>query len=388
LKIHEYHAKDFLRRCGINIPSGKCTDTAEGAAAIFSELNSPQCVLKAQILAGGRGKGGGIKIVNTPDEARDCAAKMLGSPLFTHQTGAKGIKVKKILVEEALPIEREVYLAFTIDRSTEVPVAIGSKDGGVDIEEIAEKSPNSIFKEPFDPFLGLHRFQARRISSALGVDKTLLNEAAELAANLARLFIEKDCSLLEINPLALTKDDKIVALDVKMVIDDNALYRHPEIASKRDFDSTELLEAEAARHDLSYIGLDGNIGCLVNGAGLAMATMDIIKHHGGQPANFLDVGGDAPIERVKYAFELLLSESKVKAVLVNIFGGIMKCDVIAEGIIKAAKEIGIEVPLVVRLEGTNADKGKKLLKDSGLNIISADGMTDGAVKALNATTQG
>ncbi|MGR3311551.1 MAG: ADP-forming succinate--CoA ligase subunit beta [Candidatus Brocadiales bacterium] len=384
MKIYEYQAKDILRRCGINIPSGKCTDTAEGVADIFSKLRPSRCVLKAQILAGGRGKGGGIKIVNTTDEAKDCAAKMLGSPLLTHQTGTEGIEVKKILVEEALPIERELYLAFAIDRSSEIPVAIGSKEGGVDIEEIAKNSPNSIFKEPFDASFGLHRFQARRISSTLGVGTTLLNNAAELVTNLAKIFIEKDCSLLEINPLVLTKDNKIVALDVKMIIDDNALYRHPEIASMRDFDSTELLEAEAARHNLSYIGLDGNIGCLVNGAGLAMATMDIIKLHGGQPANFLDVGGDAPIERVKYAFELLLSDTKVKAVLVNIFGGIMKCDVIAEGIIRAAKEIGIKVPLVVRLEGTNVDKGKKLLKDSGLNIISADGMTDGAVKVLKA----
>ncbi len=374
-----------MRRYGINIPSGKDTDTAEGAAAIFSELSLPRCVLKAQVLAGGRGKGGGIKIVNTPDEAKDCAAKMLGSPLFTHQTGTRGIKVKKILVEEALPIERELYLAFTIDRSTETPVAIGSKEGGVDIEEIAVKSPDSIFKEPFDAFLGLHSFQARRIASALGVDAMPASgEAAKVVTNLAKIFIEKDCSLLEINPLALTKDNKIVALDVKMIFDDNALYRHPEIAAMRDFDSAELLEAEAARHDLSYIGLDGNIGCLVNGAGLAMATMDIIKLHGGEPANFLDVGGDAPVEKVKNAFELLLSDSKVKAVLVNIFGGIMKCDVIAEGIIRAAKEINIKVPLVVRLEGTNVEKGKKLLKDSGLNIISADGMTDGAVKVLNA----
>ncbi len=384
MKIYEYQAKDILRRCGINIPSGKCTDTAEGAAEIFSTLRPSRCVLKAQILAGGRGKGGGIKIVNTTDEAKDCAAKMLGSPLLTHQTGTEGIEVKKILVEEALPIERELYLAFAIDRSSEIPVAIGSKEGGVDIEEIAKNSPNSIFKEPFDASFGLHRFQARRISSTLGVGTTLLNNAAELVTNLAKIFIEKDCSLLEINPLVLTKDNKIVALDVKMTIDDNALYRHPEIAAMRDFDSTELLEAEAARHNLSYIGLDGNIGCLVNGAGLAMATMDIIKLHGGQPANFLDVGGDAPIERVKYAFELLLSDTKVKAVLVNIFGGIMKCDVIAEGIIRAAKEISIKVPLVVRLEGTNVDKGKKLLKDSGLNIISADGMTDGAVKVLKA----
>ena len=376
-----------MRRYGINIPSGKDTDTAEGAAAIFSELSLPRCVLKAQVLAGGRGKGGGIKMVNTPDEAKDCAAKMLGSPLFTHQTGTKGIKVKKILVEEALLIEREWYLAFTIDRSSETPVAIGSKEGGVDIEEIAVKSPDSIFKEPFDAFLGFHSFQARRIASTLGVGITLLNEAAELVTNVVKIFIEKDCSLLEINPLALTKDNKIVALDVKMIFDDNALYRHPEIAAMRDFDSAELLEAEAARHDLSYIGLDGNIGCLVNGAGLAMATMDIIKLHGGQPANFLDVGGDAPVEKVKYAFELLLSDSKVKAVLVNIFGGIMKCDVIAEGIIRAAKEINIKVPLVVRLEGTNVEKGKKLLKDSGLNIISADGMTDGAVKVLKVIGQ-
>lgn len=399
MKIYEYQAKDILRRYGINIPSGKCIDTAEGANAIFKELDFTRCVLKAQVLAGGRGKGGGIKIVNSPDEAKDCAAKMLGSPLFTHQTGTMGIKVKKILVEEALPIERELYLAFTIDRSSEFPVAIGSKEGGVDIEEIAVKAPNSIFKEPFDAFLGLHSFQARRIASALGVGATLLTETAKLTANLAKVFIEKDCSLLEINPLALVQSSrlnqpKIVALDVKMVIDDNALYRHPEIASMRDFDSAELLEAEAAKHDLSYIGLDGNIGCLVNGAGLAMATMDIIKLHGGQPANFLDVGGDAPVEKVKYAFELLLSDPKVKAVLVNIFGGIMKCDVIAEGIIRAAKALSLSspkmgegrvgVPLVVRLEGTNVEKGKKLLKDSGLNIISAEGMTDGAVKVLQA----
>ena len=387
MKIYEYQAKDILRRCGINIPSGRCTDTAEGAATIFEELTTSRCVLKAQVLAGGRGKGGGIKIVNTPDEAKDCAEEMLGSPLFTHQTGSRGIKVKKILVEEALSIERELDLAFTIDRSAKAPVVIGSKEGGVDIEEIAVKSPNSIFKEPFDTFLGLHRFQARRIASALGLGPTLLNEAAGLVTNLARRFIENDCSLLEINPLVITRDNKTVTLDVKMVIDDNALYRHPEIAAMRDFDSTEHLEAEATKHGLSYIGLDGNIGCLVNGAGLAMATMDIIKLHGGEPANFLDVGGDAPIEKVKHAFELLLSDPRVKAVLVNIFGGIMKCDVIAEGIIRAAKEMEIKVPIVVRLEGTNVDKGKKLLKDSGLNIISADGMTDGAVKVLKIIGQ-
>lgn len=384
MKIYEYQAKDVLRSRGINTPSGRCTDTAEGAASILSELNTSQCVLKAQVLTGGRGKGGGIKIVKTPEEAKNSAAKILDTPLFTHQTGSRGIRVKKILVEEALPIERELYLALTIDRSAECPVVIGSSRGGVDIEELAAKSPESIFREPFDAFLGLHGFQARRVSSASGVGTPLINQAADLVTKLAKLFIEKDCSLLEINPLAITKDNKISALDVKMVFDDNALYEHPEIASLRDFDSTDALEAEAARYELSYIGLDGNIGCLVNGAGLAMATMDIIKFHGGQPANFLDVGGDAPVEKIKHAFELLLSDPKVKAVLVNIFGGIMRCDAIAEGIIQAAKEISIKVPLVVRLEGTNVEKGKRLLGESGLNIISADGMTDGAVKAMNA----
>jgi len=385
LKVYEFQAKDILRKYGVCVPRGKAISEGRDASKIFQEIGSNRCVVKAQILAGGRGKGGGIQIATTSAEAQASAAGMLGTYLVTHQTNQKGIEIKYVLIEEAVFIKKELYLAITIDRSLQTPMLIASAEGGVEIEEVAKKSPDSIIKEPMDIFFGVHPFQIRRMASRLGISKISSTRLDNLVTNLFRAFINNDCSLLEINPLAVTVDDELCALDAKMDIDDNALYRHPEFEQMSQYQDVSPVESLAKKYKLSYISLDGNIGCLVNGAGLAMATMDIIKLHGGEPANFLDVGGDASLEQVTQAFKIILSDSKVKAILINIFGGIMKCDVIASGIIQAIQEVGIHIPLVVRLEGTNVDIAKKILANSGLSIISANNMKEAASLVVKAS---
>ena len=385
MKVYEFQAKDILRKYGVCVPRGKAISEGRDASKIFQEIGSNRCVVKAQILAGGRGKGGGIQIATTSAEAQASAAGMLGTYLVTHQTNQKGIEIKYVLIEEAVFIKKELYLAITIDRSLQTPMLIASAGGGVEIEEVAKKSPDSIIKEPMDIFFGVHPFQIRRMASRLGISKISSTRLDNLVTNLFRAFINNDCSLLEINPLAVTVDDELCALDAKMDIDDNALYRHPEYEQMSQYQDVSPVESLAKKYKLSYISLDGNIGCLVNGAGLAMATMDIIKLHGGEPANFLDVGGDASLEQVTQAFKIILSDSKVKAILINIFGGIMKCDVIASGIIQAIQEVGIHIPLVVRLEGTNVDIAKKILTNSGLSVISAKDMKEAASFVVKAS---
>jgi succinyl-CoA synthetase beta subunit len=387
LKLYEYQAKKILHKYKINIPKGEVVTDAEGAAKIYNQLGAERCVIKAQVLAGGRGKGGGVKIVETLDEARAFTSKLIGSRLITAQTGEKGIKVNKVLIAEAIGIKKELYLAISIDRSTSKITIISSTEGGTEIEEVSSKTPHKIFKEQINPLLGIRDFQARQIAINLGLTGSLLTKASSLLKSLFKIFIENDCSLLEINPLVLTPDDEIVILDIKMDIDDNALFRHKDILEIKDLSDVSSAENMASEAGLSYIGLDGNIGCLVNGAGLAMATMDIIKLYGGSPANFLDVGGDASVVRVTTAFEIIFTDPHVSGVLVNIFGGIMKCDIVAEGIIHAIKKVEIKVPLVVRLEGTNVEIARKMLDDSKLNIIFADGMKDASekiIKAVNA----
>ncbi|TLD42570.1 MAG: Succinyl-CoA ligase [ADP-forming] beta chain [Candidatus Jettenia ecosi] len=378
MKLYEFQSKNILKTYGIYVPRGKAISSGNDASKVFQEIGCNRCVLKAQVLAGGRGKGGGIQFVNTHEEAQACAAGMLGSYLATHQTGQTGIKVNYLLIEEALSIQRELYLAITIDRSLRTPILIVSSEGGVEIEEVAKKTPDKIVKEPVDVFLGILSFQLRHIASRLDISGTLSIKFNNLITNLFHIFVKNDCSLLEINPLVVTADEELCALDAKIDIDDNALYRHPEFQEFIQNQDLSPPEALAKKYKLSYISLDGNIGCLVNGAGLAMATMDIIKFHGGEPANFLDVGGDASLEQVTQAFKIILSDPKVKAILINIFGGIMKCDIIASGIIQAVKEVGIHIPLVVRLEGTNVDRAKKILHDSGLPILSAKDMKEAA----------
>jgi len=386
LKLHEFQAKDILRKYGVCVPRGKAISQGHDAPKIFQEIGSRRCVVKAQILAGGRGKGGGIQFATTPAEAQAHAAGMLGAQLVTRQTNQKGVEIKFVLIEEAIPIKKELYLAITIDRSLQTPILIASIEGGMEIEEVAKRSPDKIIKEPIDIFFGTHPFQIRRIASKLGISEISSTRLNNLVTNLFRAFINNDCSLLEINPLAVTVDDEeLCALDAKMDIDDNALYRHPEFEQMSQYQDISPVESLAKKYKLSYINLDGNIGCLVNGAGLAMATMDIIKLHGGEPANFLDVGGDASLEQVTQAFKIILSDSKVKAILINIFGGIMKCDVIASGIIQAIQEVGIHIPLLVRLEGTNVDIAKKILANSGLSIISAKDMKEAASLVVRAS---
>ncbi|MDR4503949.1 MAG: ADP-forming succinate--CoA ligase subunit beta [Candidatus Scalindua sp.] len=388
MKLYEYQAKEILRKHNINVPHGVVVTDAETLRKTYGDFGKNRCVIKAQVHAGGRGKGGGIKIAVTPEEVKRYASEMMGSTLITAQTGDKGITVKKILIEDAVAIEKETYLAISIDRSTSAPVIICSTEGGVEIEEVSSKSPEKIAKERVDPVMGLYAFQARKIAKELGMtDGKLMIKASRLISDLYKVFNGNDCSLLEINPLVLTKEGEIVALDVKMDIDDNALFRHQEFLQMRDFSEDDAIEGKATESGLSYIGLDGNIGCLVNGAGLAMATMDIIKCYGGMPANFLDVGGDAPVERVTTAFELIFADQKVKGVLVNIFGGIMKCDIVAEGIIQAVKKVGIHVPLVVRLEGTNVQIAKTILDNSGLDMIVAESMKDAAEKIVKAVQE-
>jgi succinyl-CoA synthetase beta subunit len=383
MNIHEYQAKAVLSRYGVNVPKGKVADTPAQAEVIAEEFGTP-VVIKAQIHAGGRGKGGGIKLAKTSAEARKYAHEIIGMTLVTPQTGAQGRKVKRVLVEQAGKIKKELYIGIIVDRAVSKVVVMASTEGGMDIETVAANTPEKILKEWVDPAVGLVSFQARKLAFGLGIPKELTGKAVKLMTGLYNAFVDTDCSLVEINPLVLTEDGDIVALDAKMNFESNGLYRHQDIQALRDFDEEDPTETEAASHDLSYIRLDGNIGCMVNGAGLAMATMDMIKSCGGSPANFLDVGGGAGVEQVTNAFRLILSDAGVKAILVNIFGGIMRCDIIAEGVVTAAKSLGLSVPLVVRLEGTNVEKGKEILAASKLNIISAADMGDAARKVVLA----
>jgi len=385
LNIHEYQAKELLSNYGVRVPVGKVAFTAEEAKRIATDLNAEKLVVKAQIHAGGRGKAGGVKITGSPEEVETIASEMLGMKLVTHQTGPEGKIVGKVLVEEASDIAKEFYLGMVIDRTSEQVVVMASPEGGTEIEEVAKNTPEKILKVYIDPSVGIQPFQCRKIAYFLGLEGKAVNKAVSFIISLYNLFTQKDCSLAEINPLVLTGDGDVLALDGKLNFDDNALFRRPDIQKLQDRTEEDELELEAKEVGISFVNLDGNIGCLVNGAGLAMATMDIIKFHGGEPANFLDVGGGATAEQVTKAFKMILSDKNVKAIFVNIFGGIMKCDTIAEGIITAANEIGIKVPLIVRLEGTNVELGRKLLSESGLDIQTGTDMKDAASKAVEAT---
>ncbi|MGX5630391.1 ADP-forming succinate--CoA ligase subunit beta [Bacillus thuringiensis] len=383
MNIHEYQGKAVLRSYGVSVPNGKVAFTVEEAVEAAKELGTGVCVVKAQIHAGGRGKAGGVKVAKNLDEVRTYAESILGTTLVTHQTGPEGKEVKRLLIEEGCDIKKEYYVGLVLDRATSQVVLMASEEGGTEIEEVAEKTPEKIFKEYIDPAVGLQGFQARRIAFNINIPKELVGQAVKFMMGLYRAFIEKDCSIAEINPLVTTGEGKVMALDAKLNFDSNALYRHKDILELRDLDEEDAKEIEASKYDLNYIPLDGNIGCMVNGAGLAMATMDIIKHYHGDPANFLDVGGGATAEKVTEAFKIILSDKNVKGIFVNIFGGIMKCDVIAEGVIEATKQVGLELPLVVRLEGTNVELGKKILNESGLNIVAAESMADGAQKIVS-----
>ncbi|MGC4375621.1 ADP-forming succinate--CoA ligase subunit beta [Fictibacillus sp. Mic-4] len=383
MNIHEYQGKEILRKYGVAVPNGKVAFTVEEAVEAAKELGSAVSVVKAQIHAGGRGKAGGVKVAKSLDEVRTYAKEILGKVLVTHQTGPEGKEVKRLLIEEGCDIKKEYYVGLVLDRATSRVVMMASEEGGTEIEEVAEKTPEKIFKEVIDPAIGLQPFQARRLAFNINIPKELVNKAVKFMLGLYTAFVENDCSIAEINPLVVTGDGNVMALDAKLNFDSNALYRHPEIMEYRDLEEEDPKEIEASKYDLSYISLDGNIGCMVNGAGLAMATMDIIKHYGGDPANFLDVGGGATAEKVTEAFKIILSDPNVKGIFVNIFGGIMKCDVIAEGVVEATKQVGLNLPLVVRLEGTNVELGKKILEESGLNITSAQSMADGAQKIVS-----
>jgi succinyl-CoA synthetase beta subunit len=393
MNVHEYQAKELLQKYDVATTRGRVALTLDEAEQIARELGDVDVVVKAQIHAGGRGKGtftngfkGGVHVRKTPADVRDVAAKMLGQILVTHQTGANGRKVNKLLIAESADIAREIYFAILLDRGTAAPVIVASTEGGVEIEAVAAKSPEKILREPINPLAGLQPFQTRKLAKQLGFESSQLKSASKLFEGLYRTFVAFDCSMVEVNPLVVTTKGDVLALDAKFNFDDNALYRHPEIAAMRDIAEEDPREVEAAKHGLNYIGLNGNIACLVNGAGLAMATMDIIKFYGGEPANFLDVGGGATEEQVTEAFKILIADKKVKAILVNIFGGIMKCDIIAQGIINAAKTVKLSVPLVVRLEGTNVEKGKQLLKESGLALIAANDLADAAQKTVKAAS--
>ena len=381
MKIHEYQAKAILAKYGVPVPRGHVASTVEEARSAAEKLGG-KVVVKAQIHAGGRGKGGGVKLANGADEAASVAGKILGMTLITHQTGPEGRLVQRVLVEETLPIERELYLGIVLDRATGKNVFMASSEGGMDIEEVAAHTPEKILKEPIDPGVGLLGFQARKLAFDIGIPAASVNAAAATMMALARAYDGVDLSLAEINPLVLTNDGKVVALDAKMSIDDNAMYRHADLKDLRDLNEEDPLEVEASKFGLNYIKLDGNVACMVNGAGLAMATMDIVKYAGGSPANFLDVGGGANAEQIKNAFRILLMDPHVKAVLINIFGGILRCDTLATGVVAAARELDIKVPIVVRMEGTNVELGQQILKDSGFNFTLADGMKDGAEKVV------
>jgi succinyl-CoA synthetase beta subunit len=383
MKVHEYQAKAILARAGVAVPRGEVTDSPAEAREIARRLGG-RCVVKAQIHAGGRGKGGGVKLAKDSDEAHDHAQKILGVTLVTPQTGPAGRIVHKVLIEEAVEIARELYLGITLDRSAGLPVVMASRAGGMDIEEVAAKDPGALVKQTLDPALGLFPFQARALAFALGLSGDTFKKGVAFVEALSRSYISTDASLAEINPLLVTKSGDVLALDAKMSFDDNALFRHPEIREMRDLSEEDPLEIEASKYGLNYIKLDGNVGCMVNGAGLAMGTMDLVKLAGGEPANFLDVGGGANEEQVKHAFRIILSDPNVKAVLINIFGGIMRCDIIAKGVVAAVTEMGLKIPVVARLEGTNVELGKQILRDSGLKITAADGLADAARKAVEA----
>jgi len=384
MKIHEYQGKEIFRKFGVPTPRGVAAFSVDDAVRAAETLGGKVWVVKAQIHAGGRGKGGGVKVAKSTDEVRAHAKKILGMQLVTHQTGPQGQKVRRLLIEEGADIAKELYVGMVADRGTQRVVLMASSEGGMDIEEVAAKTPHKIHKVFIDPEAGLAEGEAREVARRIGVPEASLGQAAELLRSLYRCYWDTDASLVEVNPLVVTGDGRVVALDAKLTFDDNALFRHEDIVALRDLDEEDPLEIEASEHDLSYISLDGNIGCMVNGAGLAMATMDTIKLYGGAPANFLDVGGGATAEKVTAAFKIMLSNPKVKAILVNIFGGIMKCDTIAAGVVTAAREVHLAVPLVVRMKGTNEELGKKILKDSGLPIISADNMAQAGQRAVAA----
>ncbi|UOQ43067.1 ADP-forming succinate--CoA ligase subunit beta [Halobacillus salinarum] len=382
MNIHEYQGKQIMRDFGVSVPNGHVAYTVDEAVEAAKKLDSAVTVVKAQIHAGGRGKAGGVKIAKNLDEVRTYADEILGKTLVTHQTGPEGKEVKRLLIEEGCDIQSEYYVGLVLDRATSKVTMMASEEGGTEIEEVAAKTPEKIFKEVIDPVTGLTPFQARRLAFNINIPKEALGKAVKFMLGLYDVFVKKDCSVAEINPLVTTGDGDVLALDSKLNFDDNALYRQKDVAELRDLEEEDSKEIEASKYDLSYIALDGNIGCMVNGAGLAMATMDTIKHYSGDPANFLDVGGGATTEKVTEAFKIILSDENVKGIFVNIFGGIMKCDIIAEGVVEATKQIGLTLPLVVRLEGTNVEQGKKILEESGLNITSADSMAAGAQKIV------
>ncbi|HEX5217686.1 MAG TPA: ADP-forming succinate--CoA ligase subunit beta [Vicinamibacterales bacterium] len=382
MKIHEYQGKSVLAKFGVPVPKGQVIFDAGEAKNVATSLGGGTVVVKAQIHAGGRGKGGGVKVVKGPDAAADAARQLLGMTLVTYQTGPAGQKVGRVLIEEGLQISRELYLGLVIDRSSKSPVLMVSQEGGVEIEKVAEETPDKILKAVIDPAIGLQPFQARQLAFGLGLSGDQIKKAVAMMMALYQAFIATDASLLEINPLIVTSSGDLLALDAKMNFDDNALYRHPDLKEFRDLGEEDPLEVEASKFSLNYIKLDGNIGCMVNGAGLAMATMDIIKLAGGEPANFLDVGGGANAEQIKNAFRILMSDKNVKAVFINIFGGILRCDVLAQGVIAAVKDLGVRVPIVIRMEGTNVELGKQMLRESGLNFATADTMGEGAKRVV------
>ncbi len=387
MNIHEYQAKGLLRKFGVAVPKGGIAYTPEEAVKVAEELGGPVWVVKAQIHAGGRGKGGGVKLASSIEEVRSLAAEIIGMTLVTHQTGPEGKEVSRVYVEDGCDIARELYLGMLIDRATSRITIMASTEGGMEIEEVAAKSPEKILKVEIDPAAGMQAFHARKIAFGLGLEGDQVKSAIRFLTGMYKAFVELDASIVEINPLVVTGSGEVIALDAKMNFDDNALFRHKDVADLRDESEEDKTELEAAKFDLNYIKLDGNIGCMVNGAGLAMATMDIIKLYGGSPANFLDVGGGASRERVAVAFKLILSDPNVEGLLINIFGGIMRCDVIAEGVVAAAREVSLTVPLVVRLSGTNAEQGKKILEESGLPIIAADDLAEAAEKAVKAARE-
>jgi succinyl-CoA synthetase beta subunit len=385
MKIHEYQAKAILAKYGVPVPEGAVVQSAMDAARVAERLGGGVVVVKAQIHAGGRGKGGGVKVVKGPAEAQQAAEKILGMTLVTHQTGPRGQKVATVLVEQGLKIKRELYLGIVVDRSSERPVLMASQEGGVEIEKVAEETPDRIFKEYINPGVGLAAFQARKLAFALGLEAAQVGQATKFMTAVWTAFQATDASLIEINPLIVTDEGNLLALDAKMTFDDNALYRHADFKEMRDLSEEDPLEIEASKYSLNYIKLDGTIGCMVNGAGLAMATMDIIKLAGGEPANFLDVGGGANAEQIKNAFRILMSDTSVKAVLINIFGGILRCDILAQGVIAAVRDLGVPVPIVIRMEGTNVEMGKQMLQTSGLNFTTADTMSEAADRVVALT---
>ena len=382
MKIHEYQAKAVLARYGVPVPRGEVAFSAADARLVAQNLGGDAVVVKAQIHAGGRGKGGGVKIARSPAEAEALAKQMIGMTLVTHQTGPEGRTVGRVLIEEGLQIDRELYLSIVIDRAAAAPVVIASAAGGMDIEEVAAREPGKILRETIDPGTGIMPFQARKLAFGMGLAAAPAGKLVKVLESIYKAFVDTDASMIEINPLILTKGGDLLALDAKVSFDDNALYRHPDLRELRDLAEEDPLEVEASKYSLNYIRLDGNIGCMVNGAGLAMATMDIIKLAGGEPANFLDVGGGANAEQIKNAFRILMADKNVKAVLINIFGGILRCDVLAQGVIAAVKELGVPVPIVIRMEGTNVEEGKRMLRESGLNFSTADSMGEAATMVV------